>query len=204
MKPILVVSAGLVHPTPFCRRALKKVLSGMKGLSFTFTSDINVLASLKQDLYSSVILYFQKSRISDRALESLEGFVFNGGGVMAIHSASASFKQSERYYNLIGGKFVSHGKIEDFKVKPLKKPSGIYKGISDFSVFDELYLHKYKEDVTVHFYTEVNDRKEPVVWTRELGKGKIAYCSLGHCSPVFNVSQVKQIIRHSIRWINTQ
>jgi len=180
------------------------VLSGIKGVSFVYTSDINDLASLKLGLYTSVILYFQKSGISDSALEAMESFVFNGGGLMAIHSASASFKQSERYYNLIGGKFVSHGKIADFKVKPLKKPSGLFKGITGFNVFDELYLHRYKEDVSVHFYTEVDKRKEPVVWTRELGKGKIAYCSLGHCAPIFKVPQVKQIIEHSVRWINSR
>ena len=201
MTGILVVSSGMVHPSLLCRRSFKKILLEIESESFRFSSNIETLTSLKLDLYSTAILYFHRAEISDPALAALENFVFNGGGLLAVHSASASFKQNKRYFDLIGGKFISHGKIEEFEVKPDTSIEGPYNDIPGFMVFDELYLHKFKEDISIHFYTEVNQKKEPVVWTREFGRGKVAYCSLGHCSPVFKSTQVKQIIQKSLQWV---
>ncbi len=201
MKQILVVSSGIVHPNLLCRRNLKKVLDDKTGYSFSYVTELDSLSSLPAGDFSAVILYFQRSRISEETLNALEDFVFNGGGLFAIHSASASFKQSDRYYNLIGGKFISHGPVREFEVKPERDAGGPYPGISKFKVTDELYIHKYKEDISVHFFTEVNQKKEPVVWTRELGRGKLAYLSLGHRSAVFKSPQVANIIYNSLDWI---
>jgi len=201
-KKILVISAGTVHPNLMSVYRLKQLLKEKKKNDYIFTTKLSSLTDLANDQISAVILYFQKKRIPEPYLEALERFVFNGGGLLALHSASASFKQNQRYFNLIGGRFIKHGKISEFKVEVADTQSMIYKGISSFSVRDELYLHEYQKDVSVHFSTKVDDKIEPVVWTRELGKGKIAYCSLGHCAPVLKNQHVKSIIHQSLDWMD--
>ena len=201
MKKILVVSSGLVHPNLLCRLGLRNVLSELKNGATDFVTNIEDLVSLQSGEYRAVVLYFQRSKISDKALEAMENFVFNGGGLLAIHSASASFKKNTRYYNLLGGKFISHGPVSEFKVAPIKGSRRPFGGISSFMVVDELYIHRYKGDVTMHFQTEINGKKEPVVWTRELGRGRLAYCSLGHRPSIFKIPEVRQIIKNSMKWL---
>ena len=201
MKQILVVASGLVHPNYFCHRAFRKLLSSIKGIRFEFISKLSELSRISLTSYEAIIFYFHKSKLEDTALEAVERYIFNGGSLLAVHSASASFKQNKRYFNLLGGKFINHGKIEPFTIKQASIPDSPFQFTDDFTVEDELYIHKYKEDVSIHYYSEVNQKKEPVVWTRELGKGKIAYCSLGHRASVFKIPQVQQIIEQSVKWL---
>lgn len=167
-----------------------------------FTPRLSDLKKLPQLKPAIAILYFQKKRIFEADLDSLERFVFNGGGLLALHSASASFKQSDRYFNLIGGRFKHHGKVSPFQVDVTdSEQTTIFKGIDPFVVRDELYIHEYLDDVAVHFTTRIETGMEPVVWTRELGKGKVAYCSLGHCAEVWKSPQVSAILEQSLNWL---
>jgi len=201
-KKILVISSGTVHPNPVCQFNLKTQLKKNETYVYTFTSDMGRMKDLSKEKFTAVILYFQKKKITDQLLDSLESFVFNGGGLLALHAASASFKQNQRYFNLLGGKFIHHGKISEFKVSPIKNQKGAYSAIPGFSITDELYIHEYLKDVTVHFTTKVGKKSEPVVWTRELGKGKIAYCSLGHRAAVWKHPQVGSILNTSLDWLS--
>jgi type 1 glutamine amidotransferase len=201
-KKTVVIAAGTVHPNLMCVYRLQQLLREKKQNDYIFSTKLSSLTDLANDQFSSVVLYFQKKSIPEPYLEALERFVFNGGGLLALHSASASFKQNQRYFNLIGGRFIKHGKISEFKVEVADTQSAIYKGIPRFSVRDELYIHEYQNDVQVHFSTKVGDKTEPVVWTRELGKGKITYCSLGHCAPVLKNQHVKSIIYQSLDWMD--
>jgi uncharacterized protein len=198
---ILVISSGAVHPTIRCRFNLQSLLKKSDAGKFTFSSDLKRLADLPNETYSSVVLYFQKKTITDQLLDSLENFVFNGGGLLALHAVSASFKQNQRYFNLLGGRFIHHGKIAPFKVQVNHAQDSFFRGIDSFSITDELYIHEYLKDVAVHFTTQVGKKAEPVVWTRELGKGKVAYCSLGHRAAVWKQPEVKSIINQSLDWL---
>jgi len=201
-KNILVISAGVVHPTYKSRRYLRRLLYSFKFCHYSFSSQVEDLLQLKEGRFDGVILYFHRSRISGEAMGALEDFVFNGGGLLALHSASASFKENQRYFNLLGGRFIDHGKVSGFRVKPEPGKSGIFAEIKGFSVIDELYIHRYKGDISIHFTADNKGKKEPVVWTRELGKGRIAYCSLGHCAPVLKNPGFGKIVNRSLRWIN--
>ena len=200
-KKTLVISSGLVHPNLICRQSLKHLLREKKETLFTFSSSLDSLLRISTEETSTVILYFQKKQISDPLLQALERFVFNGGGLLALHAASASFKRNNRYFKLIGGRFLRHGAVSEFKIDAATNRSEIYKNIPGFTITDELYIHDYLRDVTVHFSTTVAEKTEPVVWTRELGKGRIAYCSLGHRSAVWKHPQVKAIVHQSLDWL---
>ncbi len=197
-KKILVFSAGWIHPSLACRFNLKKLLNQAKDYKFTYTSSLNPLIRLSG--YDAVVLYFHRKEISDSKLAALEEYVNNGGGILALHAASASFKQSEGYFNLIGGRFNHHGPITGFEVNNEEEQDGIFAGIPGFEVTDELYIHNVSDDITVHFSTKVEERNEPVVWTRKSGQGKVAYCSLGHRAAVLKHPHYKEIILRCFKW----
>jgi type 1 glutamine amidotransferase len=200
MKKVLVISKGIVHPTIIARRRFMTVLKGIGGLSIDVRSGIESLRRIDGGGYSGVVLFFHRQKISPRALHELATFVSGGGGLLAVHSASASFKTTPGYFDILGGRFVTHGKVGEFTISPREKRDAIFGTIEDFTVRDELYIHEYRDDITVHFETKTESGMEPVVWTRKHKKGRVCYLSLGHVARVMNVHAVREIIERGLLW----
>jgi type 1 glutamine amidotransferase len=171
----------------------------MPGYRLRRVASLQALPQRSPASFQGMVLYYHHETISAASLESLENFVRQGGGILAVHSASASFKQEARYYDILGGHFVEHGPIETFQVQPALQDD-IFDGIPAFSVQDELYRHEYDPLNRVHFYTTVGEEREPVVWTRRLGAGRVCYCSLGHTTSAMRHPQVRQILQRGLAW----
>jgi type 1 glutamine amidotransferase len=197
---VLLVSDGLAHPSLLGRFWLRRGLAAMAGYRFRRVASLEALPGLTLGSFQGILLYIHHETLSPSALESLEGFVRQGGGLLAVHSASASFKQEERYFAILGGSFREHGPIEPFQVEPVTPQDEIFRGIPAFFVTDELYRHDYDPDNRVHFYTPVGEEREPVVWTRRHGQGRVCYCALGHTAATMRYPQVQRILQQGVAW----
>jgi type 1 glutamine amidotransferase len=186
----------------------------MPGYRFRRVSTLEALSELSLDSFRAIVLYMHAEKTSPGALERLEAFVSEGGGLLAVHAASASFKGEDRYFDILGGRFVEHGPIEMFEVRPVAPGAtapqdDVFRDIQAFSVRDELYRHEYDPDNTIHFYTPVGDEREPVVWTRmvpsigpdQLVPGRVCYLSLGHTVSSMRHPQVWQILQRGLAWV---
>jgi uncharacterized protein len=200
-KRILVVSAGVVHPTCSARRRLDGIIRRLGGIEYTTVRDVESLTRLPGGTFDGVVLYFHRRHISDGALDALDSFVGGGGGLLAIHGASASFKKIPRYFDILGGGFVSHGAIEPYTVFRVGKADPAFSVSEPFVVTDELYIHRYTSDVTVRYATETAGTTEPVVWTRLHGRGRVCYVSLGHRSAVLADESVRRIVSDALTFI---
>lgn len=178
-KNVLYVATGIVHPTIGIIRKVRKMLESVEGLALTRTSSIEGLTQLESGKFDAVVLMFHRKKISSRALNALRNFVEQGGGCLAIHAAAASFKEVPEYEELIGGKFVSHDVVQEFTVHP-DQSSDVFGHMQPFTVRDELYIHRYSDDIHIHAVADNNGKNEPVIWTRKRGKGRVCYFSLGH------------------------
>ena len=218
-RKLLVISAGIVHPSWPARKNLSRILLSIKDNEYIFSSSVESFKELSLNRHAAVILYFHKQHVSAESLRVLDEFVKNGGGLLAIHSASASFKKYPEYFDILGGRFTEHGKIEEYIVRPnfdtstkhietandtngaTENISCLFSGIDEFKVKDELYLHEYHPENTIHFYVEKNGKKEPVVWTRHYGKGRVCYLAIGHCAKSLKNPCVQKIIHSGLNWI---
>lgn len=198
---VLLISAGLVHPSLPARLWVRRALETVPGYRFQRASSLEALPRLALDAYQAIVLFIHHKSISPTALDCLEGFVTNGGGLLALHSASASFKQEARFHRLLGGRFVKHGPIETFEVQPLLPAGDVFAGIRAFSVRDELYLHEYDPENLIHFSTPVDGRQEPVVWTRTSDRGRVCYSALGHTMNSVRCPQAQQILKRGLVWV---
>lgn len=178
-KNVLYVATGIVHPTIGIIRKVRKMLESVEGLAVTRSTSVEGLIKLESDEFDAVVLMFHRKKISSRALNALRNFVEGGGGCLAIHAAAASFKEVPEYEELVGGKFVSHDAVHEFTVNP-DPNSNVFGDIQPFTVRDELYVHRYSDDIHVHAVASNDGGNEPVIWTREWGKGRVCYFSLGH------------------------
>lgn len=139
MKRILLVTQGFFHPSWRARLLLQKTLEELTGFSL---HSVSSMASLPQDLesYAAMVIYVHHKTISENALNRFATWVKAGGGVLGIHSATASFKQQLPYFEMMGGRFSGHGPVESFEIRPLAE-STIFHDIPAFSVKDELYMN---------------------------------------------------------------
>jgi type 1 glutamine amidotransferase len=199
--PVLLVSDGIVHPSLLARFWLRRALSAMPGYRFQRAASLEVLPHLSAGSFAAIVLYVHHTTLSPAALKHLEDFLQEGGGLLALHSASASFTHEPGYYQILGGRFVNHGPVEPFWVQPATPQDEIFGEIPEFSVRDELYRHEYDAANRVHFYTTVGETREPVVWTRRQGRGRVCYCALGHTLSVMRQPQVHQIIQRGLAWV---
>lgn len=199
--PILLVSDGLVHPSVLCRFWLRRALAALPGYRYQQAASLESLVSLPPDSFRAIVVYVHHDTLSAAALECLDLFLSQGGGLLALHSASASFKDEPRYYDILGGRFDHHGPVEDFVVQGADRGDEIFGGIPSFSVRDELYRHEYDAANRIHFCTAVGDDREPIVWTRYQGQGRVCYCALGHTVSVMREAYVQQILQRGLSWV---
>ena len=198
MKKVLLITDGIFHPIYFGRMALHESLKQMEEISFFHVSSLEHLPSGLES-FSALVLHFQHKTISDNALMQLDGFVHNGGGILAIHAATASFKTTLSYYKILGGRFIGHSKVENFEVR--KTRDDIFGGIANFVIKDELYVHELEPSIEVHFTAKHEGRDIPVVWTYRYGKGKVCYAVPGHTTGTMRNKTYQEVLKRGLRWV---
>ena len=197
---VLLVSAGLFHPSLPCRFWLRRALTALPGYRFSRASSLGALPRLSLDPFRAIVLYVHHDTLSPAALDRLDAYLEGGGGLLALHSASASYKEEPRFYEILGGQFVRHGPVEEFAVQLSSSEDEVFGSIPAFSVRDELYRHEYDPANRIHFHTMIGEEREPVVWTRRWGQGRVCYCSLGHTVGAVRHPQVHQILGRGLAW----
>ena len=203
-KKILAITSGYIHPKIWARKSLIRFLKSNDAYEIVTAGSIEALKRLHTESFDGVIIYLHRRKISDKALGSLKSYLNNGGGLLAMHSATASFKKCPEYFKLLGGRFVSHEKVMDFQIALGPGGSKIFKDINTFTIYDELYIHETYEGITVHLYGEANGVKEPVLWTKNVGSGKVCYLEPGHCGPTLVNPEMEKIIIQSLNWISSE
>lgn len=203
MKQVLLVLAGWVHPPYRGVQWLKQTLAELPGFAF---DEVQSLAEANQrgmSRYDALVLYYHHSHdvLTDDELESFRSFVNDGGGVLAVHSATASYKPTRGYFEVLGGRFIGHGPVQPIEIRPVRGDDTIFGGISAFTVRDELYLHELQPDIEIRFTAEHEGKPQPMVWTRNAGKGRVCYLGPGHRSASMQHEAVQEIVRRGMKWV---
>jgi type 1 glutamine amidotransferase len=199
MKKVLLVTDGLFHPPLLARQILRRTLDALEGYSF---QHIRSLEKLPADLntFAAIVLYFHHEELSAAALEKLDAFVSTGGGLLGIHTATASFKKVPRYFEILGGRFIGHGPLEKFVVTPVGHKD-VFSGIPAFEVLDELYMHELQPGIEVHFTANQEGEDIPVVWTYSFGEGKVCYATPGHRAETLRNKSFQKLLQQGLAWV---
>lgn len=199
-KTVLLVSSGIFHPPLSARYWLHQALRSLPGFDFEQTGSLEILPRLEMSYFEAIVIYFHHKMISPVALNALDSFVSRGGGLLALHSATASFKREARYFEILGGQFSGHGKVKSFTVEPVPGDNEPFHGISGFSLQDEIYRHQLRPGNRIHFQAWSAGEPLPVVWTRRYGQGRVCYASPGHTSASMKHPSMQEIVRRGLAW----
>lgn len=179
-------------------------------------------ATLKQFdiicLNNTTHLKFDPKTTPERC-QALMDFVTSGKGIVGIHAASDNFYQWPEGMEMMGNKFTAHPWTSNMTVAikidepdhPLTAP---FKG-QGFKVKDEIYrtappLYS-RERQFVLMSLDMSDpgtknvkgviesdEDTGITWVRDVGKGRLFYCSLGHNNEIFMNTP---ILEHYLRGI---
>jgi type 1 glutamine amidotransferase len=110
VKRILYVFGGPdFHPTEVCGTILSEILQSDGRFELDVTCDLDAFASLPGGKYAAVVVYTTglDDQLTPAREQGLLEFVEGGGGFLGIHSAVASFQESERYIRMMNGRFLT-------------------------------------------------------------------------------------------------
>jgi uncharacterized protein len=159
--------------------------------------------------------------------QALIDYVRNGGAFAGTHSATDTFhtdneskKGPERFTNhgekvddyvkLIGAEFIKHGaqqKAKNTVINP--KFPGMEKLGASFEMHEEWYsLKDFREDLHVLLLQDApamqgSDYQRPAypsTWTRNEGKGRVFYTSMGHREDVWTNPLFQDVLSGGLAW----
>lgn len=173
-----------------------------EGLNFVFESDPAVLTPATLGLYDVLVLYGDHEELSSDRERALLDFVAAGKGVVALHSASASFGNSEPYVTLIGAQGQAQpGADGEFTVDILQPEHAVFEGVKAFTSWDEAYVHQRPgADRQVLMERVTATGREPWAWTRTHGQGRVFYLASGHDERTWEQADYRRLVRNAILW----
>ncbi|MDT7828417.1 ThuA domain-containing protein [Pricia sp. S334] len=170
------------------------------GINLTYTEKVGDLNAKTLEQYDGVILYANYEKRHPAEEMALEDYVKEGHAFIPIHCASFSFNESESYIDMVGGRFSSHG-TGTFTTDIVDKEHPITKNLTEFSTWDETYVHdNIADDITVLMERKEGERQEPWTWVKEYGKGKVFYTAYGHDERTWNRPGFQKLIKEGILW----
>jgi len=171
-----------------------------QGIRVTYTDrqeDINAGTLAQYDVF---MIYGNRSGLSAYQEKALLDFAYNGGGVVAVHAASASFNDSDAFVNLVGGAFKAHG-VGVFTTNRLEANHPVFEDVPEIESWDETYVHmKHNPDKTVLSVREEGDHREPWTWVRNHGDGRVFYTAWGHDERTWGNAGFQKLLEQAVRW----
>lgn len=168
------------------------------------------ISTLSRQQHDVVLTYLIAPALDPANQRALERFLEEGGGIVALHGSSASFKESEAWHRMLGGWFLGHLKgTHPLKVSIADRSHPITAGVADFEAIDEEYCHQLTAGVERHVLAKFAGRPEgslcpngpaEMIWTRQIGRGRVFYNSLGHDAATWKHPAWQQLAIQGLRW----
>jgi type 1 glutamine amidotransferase len=166
------------------------------------------LAKVSRADYDVLVFYTSKHKLDEAQERALEKFVEDGGGIVGIHGASFSFDNSRVWDRLIGGRFTGHiPGTHKLNIVIVDTKHPITAGVGPFTIIDEEYKHRFAK-VDRHILARFRERPPQsdqkanmdILWTREIGKGRVFYSALGHGKDAWENPAWQKLMVQGILW----
>jgi hypothetical protein len=151
--------------------------------------------------YDLVLFYGSGGTISDPKQEQgLWDFVHQGGGIVAVHATDAN-KNSNLYWELLGGRFIGHGS-GTYRVHIYDKDHAVTAGMSDFEISDETYAHLYHKNACMRCLVRMDrgDERQSMAWVQQPGKGRVFTTGFGDNQSAWSNPQFQRLVVRAMYW----
>jgi type 1 glutamine amidotransferase len=197
---VMFLRGGPVHDWKNNPPILKAVLDRTNDFEVTFTENLDDLKERIKD-FDIIAIYTTGMELASEQEKGLCDFIERGGGFVGIHSASDSFKNSDRYWEMVGGRFAGHGGGK-YAVYIYDPDHPITKGLKDFEIEDETYRHNYHRNAQMRSLIRMNrgDERQSMGWVSYYGKGRVFYTGLGHGHQAWSNPSFQRLVVRAMYW----
>lgn len=188
------------HHEPALRA--QQVLAPLRraGIDLFYRESLAELAPETLRAFDAVLIYANWPRITQAQETALVQYVRGGGALVAVHCASYCFLNSDRYVELVGARFKSHGFGKVAVTTPSREHPAIA-GVPDFESEDETYVHeRHGSDRTILQTRPEGSAAEPWTWVRSEGKGRVFYTAWGHDQRTWGNPGFQKLLVRGIAW----
>lgn len=181
--------------------ALRDILQGA-GLETFLSEDLEVLSSPGLGHYDLIVNLTTGRQLDPAQERGLLEFLRGGRGLLGIHNATDTFKNSPDYIRTIGGRFLHHPAQLEIAVEYTDPADPLVAGLPAFTVKDELYIMEWDPaNVRLLAQTHSHEGKPvPLCWVRSEGAGRVFYLSLGHNRSTYDVPEFREWVSRGARW----
>jgi putative membrane-bound dehydrogenase-like protein len=189
------------HHVPWKRAQSLLLPFAKNGIDIFYTDSKDDLNDQELNRYQAIMLYNNHTTVSRAQLTALLKFVSDGGGLVVLHCASASFQNSEEFIRLVGASFKSHG-TGTFGVTRVAESHPVVAGVPTWESWEETYVHTKHNpiDRTVLEVRRENGHDEPWTWVRTYGKGRVFYTAWGHDERTWMQPGFQMLVERGVRW----
>jgi uncharacterized protein len=111
------------------------------------------------------------------------------------------FDRHKQIFTMFGGEFYGHPPLQEIKVRVKDGSHPAVKGVTDFAVMDELYMHRnMQDDIRVLLEAEFAGQRVPVAWVKQYGKGKVFFLALGHDPRSVTLEPYGKMVIQALQW----
>ncbi|HWA94207.1 MAG TPA: ThuA domain-containing protein [Terracidiphilus sp.] len=154
---------------------------------------------------------------TDAQRDAFRKFIQAGGGFVGIHSASGSERAWPYFWQVLGGKFVKHPRMQTFTVRVTDTSFAAMKGVpKEFTWTDECYfLDHLNPDIhtvlatdrtkltdldAMHIDISAFQKELPLAWYQHFDGGREFYIALGHNKEDYENPMFYGILKNGILW----
>ncbi len=215
---LLILSGSNNHnwqkTTPF----LKKVFFNCGYFKVDVTNQPDTLSYKIFKKYDAVISNWNSWPENDlrwtaEAENGLLKFVEEGGGLVFFHASTSALYKWPDFEKISTGAWVEntwHGKRNPVNVKIENQEHPITKGLSDFYIFDELWVNARQNDKFQVLGSAINDEaldkgfeNQPAIFVLDYGRGRIFHTLLGHDVRAMRNTGFQTLILRGTEWAAT-
>lgn len=223
LPPVVIASGGIVHDFAASSAELAAILTECGFPRVTITEDVDALFTGLSDNPGRPLVVMNMLRfrmeleryahlrdrwalsLSAEAKAGLAEHIRSGGGLLAMHGAAICFDDWPEWNELLGGRWVwgrsCHPPFGPISVAVRTGASPIVAGVSDFDVDDEAYgFLDLANDVEGLAFSSHGGSDHPLLWTRHVGRGRVAYDALGHDVASLRMPEHRTIVSRAALW----
>jgi uncharacterized protein len=214
------VAAGKYHDIDYARLELLKLLAEHPHVRTTVACNYADTDRLAQCRF--LISYTCDLVPSVEEAKAIRAWLESGGKWLALHGTNSILVFTESglvdapndrpdVMEMLGTQFKAHPPIGPFTVEVVNHDHELTRGITNFEVVDELYLSNTTAEIDTLMQTRFageatgfiagswEETVVPVVYTRDIGKGRIVYNALGHCRGHYDLPGMADFYPHKER-----
>ncbi len=181
----------------------------LKDFEVDIFDNLDVLTSIRLLDYEIIVPIWTVDKLTVNQEQAIATAVELGVGMATWHGTADAFNDNHIFKFVLGGQFICHpGDFVEYTVDIVDDKDPITAGLKSFKVVSEQYfLHvdpNNKVLATTTFagqrYPWLQGQSCPAAWTRNWGKGRVFYQSVGHTRNELLIPEVLEMTRRGIAW----